>query len=204
MMWLVRIGLFCDLVGAALLGYGLVTSKRKAIQREVSYYADCLDESTPGVADRLRQSRSAVTGLGLLFFGFLLQLVSTWSEGAEPQFVSASGGGHPVGLWFSGVGLALGLVAALLLLKSLFITDEEIARLSELPLGESSTNLTITGDHTPRPVALVIPEAADEYTARFIAARRDERTRGRRALALLVAAFVLQLAGIVLGVALPN
>ena len=206
MAWLGVLGLSCGLAGAVVLAYGLVVRKERAIQLATPRYAESVDATMPAVADRLRQSRHTITGLALLFVGFLLQLLAAWSKPTASFVLVATPGSavHPAAVWLSGVGLILGLAAAVVLLRSLFITDEEIARLSELPLGESGTHLTLKDDRAPRPVALVIADAAEEYTASFIASRRGERTRGRQALALLVAAFAFQLAGLVLGVALPN
>ena len=110
------------------------------MQLETSRYAESVDATMPAVADRLRQSRHTIIGLALLFVGFLLQLLAAWPKPTASFVLVATPGSavHPAAVWLSGVGLILGLAAAVVLLRSLFITDEEIARLSELPLGESS------------------------------------------------------------------
>jgi len=107
-------------------------------------------------------------------------------------------------VWLSSVGLALGLAAAIVLLINLFITDDEIERLSKLPIGESGTNLTLKGDSQSRPVAIVITEDAHDYARSFVKARTKERFRGRWALGLLIGGFALQFVAIVLGAVLPN
>jgi hypothetical protein len=88
MEWVNVVGLACDLVGAAVLAWGLFIDEDEALKLGASYYvADESDEpdpdarreknlALPPVADRLRQSQRAKTGLAILAVGFVLQIVA--------------------------------------------------------------------------------------------------------------------------------
>ncbi len=79
--WLVIIGLCFELLGAIFLAYGLILSKKKAIELGLSYWADDTEEGDlklPQVQDRLKQSRNAIIGIILLGVGFILQIIGSW------------------------------------------------------------------------------------------------------------------------------
>lgn len=79
--WFSVVGLAVDIAGAFFLAYGLIISKKRAIEVGGTYFMGDADEVTlkiPPVADRVRQSRNAVIGLALLVIGCALQLVGTW------------------------------------------------------------------------------------------------------------------------------
>lgn len=79
--WLITIGLVFDLFGAFFLAYGLIISKKKAIELGVSRFCGDKDEENlklPQVQDRLKQSYNAIIGLILLGIGFVLQIVGSW------------------------------------------------------------------------------------------------------------------------------
>lgn len=75
--WLNVIGLLLDLIGAIILAYGQIISRKTAIDLGVSKLCGDTDEKNlklPAVQDRIKQSRNAIIGLSLLAVGFLLQL----------------------------------------------------------------------------------------------------------------------------------
>ncbi len=74
------VGLLFDIVGAAVLSYGLIIDEDTALELGGSYYeSDNREENLrlPKVKDRLRQSRNAANGLALLIFGFILQIIGS-------------------------------------------------------------------------------------------------------------------------------
>jgi len=79
--WFTVIGLVSDLIGAGLLCYGLIISKKQAIELGVSRICGDHDDENlmlPQVADRLKQSRNAIIGIFFLGIGFLLQIYGSW------------------------------------------------------------------------------------------------------------------------------
>lgn len=81
--WFTVFGLIFDIVGAAFLSYGLIISKKKAIELGISRICSEDDNENlklPQVSDRLKQSRNAIIGLTLLVLGFLLQIVGSWPQ----------------------------------------------------------------------------------------------------------------------------
>ena len=75
------IGLALDALGAVVLTYGLVITKKDALKLGVTRWAGQTDEENlklPQVQDRLRQSRNAVIGMVLLVLGFIFQIVGSW------------------------------------------------------------------------------------------------------------------------------
>lgn len=89
--WLSVAGQTLDAVGALVVISSVVASRRQAGRAvgatppEVTglplWVMDTPTEpnlTPPGVVDRLRQSRFAHIGGGMLFFGFLLQIGGTW------------------------------------------------------------------------------------------------------------------------------
>lgn len=81
--WLIIVGLVFDLIGALFLAWGLILTKKQAIELGVSRICGNTDEENlrlPTVVDRLRQSRNAVTGIIFLSIGFLLQIIGSWPK----------------------------------------------------------------------------------------------------------------------------
>lgn len=95
-------------------------------------------------------------------------------------------------------GLILVLVAGLILLPKIFVTDEELALLSELPIEQSTTNMTGVESQQNLPVAVTNVGKLLTYRERFIKARKEERKKGRMGLYLLVGGSVLQVLGVIL------
>lgn len=79
--WFTIIGLFSDLIGAVFLCYGLIISKKQAIELGLSRWCGDHDDENiklPQVADRLKQSRNAIIGIFFLGIGVLLQIYGSW------------------------------------------------------------------------------------------------------------------------------
>ena len=79
--WATVAGLVCDILGAAILAYGLVVSKEKAAKLGASYWGGGTIQDnlkSPPVRDRLMQSRNAIIGASFLIGGFLLQIYGAW------------------------------------------------------------------------------------------------------------------------------
>ena len=77
----VEVGLTCDFIGAVFIAYGLIISKKAAIELSVSRVSSKVDQENlklPQVRDRLRQSLNAKIGVVFLTVGFLLQLIGHW------------------------------------------------------------------------------------------------------------------------------
>jgi hypothetical protein len=75
MAWLNVLGLIFNLVGSGIAAIGVIAS-RAAIDRVM---ASLYSGPNPAAqTDRRRQSRFAILGLGLLCFGFLLQIIGSW------------------------------------------------------------------------------------------------------------------------------
>ena len=79
--WANIIGLILDVAGAVFLTYGLLISKKGAIELGVARWSGGTDEEKmklPAVRDRVRQSRNALVGMFLLVIGFVLQIYGSW------------------------------------------------------------------------------------------------------------------------------
>jgi len=79
--WLNIIGLGLDIIGAIVLSYGLIISKKSAIELGTSRYSgETAKENLklPKVKDRLKQSTNAIIGLVFLVGGFILQIIANW------------------------------------------------------------------------------------------------------------------------------
>jgi len=84
----------------------------------------------------------------------------------------------------------LTLVGTAILLRSLFITDEEIAKLADLPIREARI---FRGADS---LAAMNPDALGEYKSLYIEKRKRERRRGRTALWCFIVGFASQLAAL--------
>lgn len=79
--WLNLLGLILSLAGAISLAWGLILSRRQALQIGVSRFAEDNEEQNialPQVRNELRESRFALSGAVLLMIGFLLQIIGSW------------------------------------------------------------------------------------------------------------------------------
>jgi hypothetical protein len=77
------LGLLIDIGGATFLAWGLFLDEEKALHLGLSRPVSPDRKENlvqPAVLDRLRQSRDAKIGLVLLIWGFLLQVVGTWTN----------------------------------------------------------------------------------------------------------------------------
>ena len=93
-------------------------------------------------------------------------------------------------------GLGLGVWGSVILVRHLFITDEEIEELSRLPVEEANTHISTKPDNKGKQIQMAIaltdPQAIKSYRDRFIENRRSERSNCIRGLWFLVGGFVLQ------------
>jgi hypothetical protein len=99
-------------------------------------------------------------------------------------------------LMMQSIGLALAFGGSLILLRNLFISDEEIMMLSELPIHPSRR--FAGGDR----LAATDPDKLEAFRDLYLRKRTRERTSGRVALWMLLAGFVLQLVGGLLAVSM--
>ncbi len=74
MKWLNFAGLIFNLLGSGTIAAGVIAS-RAGIDRVIASIAGA---NPAAQADRRRQSRFAILGLGLLCIGFLLQIIGSW------------------------------------------------------------------------------------------------------------------------------
>ena len=101
-----------------------------------------------------------------------------------------------VSLVIQAVGLGLTLIGSCVLLRSLFISDEEIDKLSMLPIQTSRT----FGHGASGPFVFSDPGDLHRFRDLYIRKRREERYNGRIALWLLILGFTFQLTGVLLAV----
>jgi hypothetical protein len=88
-------------------------------------------------------------------------------------------------------GLVLTVWGSWILLRGLFITDEEIEDLITLPISASTASFESTG-----PLATTDPERLKNYRSLFLSKRKEERKKGRCALRLFIVGFALQAVGL--------
>ena len=77
--WLNIAGLVLNIAGAVVIAAGIIVSKKGAVHVASMYLGgETLEENVklPPVVDRLRQSRLAKWGLGLITLGFIVQLLA--------------------------------------------------------------------------------------------------------------------------------
>jgi hypothetical protein len=103
-----------------------------------------------------------------------------------------------VGAVLSILGLVLDLVAGLILLPNIFITDREIRLLAQLPIEESTSHMTGADSRKTLPVAVTDVTKLREYRDRYIEARKEERKKGKLGLGVLIIGFFLQIVGQIL------
>jgi hypothetical protein len=81
--WFSNIGLFFDIVGAIFLSYGLIITKKEALELGLSSWASYDDKENlkiPAVKDRMKQSTNAKLGLFFLILGFAFQFLGNWPK----------------------------------------------------------------------------------------------------------------------------
>jgi hypothetical protein len=76
MTWLNAAGLVFNLLGAGVMAVSVIASRPTIERMLATGYGG--PPNPDAVADRRRQSNLAILGLGLLFIGFLLQLIASW------------------------------------------------------------------------------------------------------------------------------
>ncbi len=79
--WFTISGLTLDALGAMMIVFGVFVSRAKIenlIKDAGVYYGSSPNKQSPSIRDRIRQSRLAKIGAGLLVFGFVLQIVGNW------------------------------------------------------------------------------------------------------------------------------
>jgi len=103
----------------------------------------------------------------------------------------------PLSAILSILGLICDAVASSILLPRIFITDDELRLLAELPLEPSTSHMTGELSGKTLPVAVTDVASLSKYRSRYIDARKNERRNGRYGLGLLVAGSILQVVGIV-------
>jgi len=96
------------------------------------------------------------------------------------------------------LGLLCDAVAGLILLPRIFITDQELLLLAELPLEPSTSHMTGEVTRKTLPVAVTDVVKINDYRERYIEARQEERKNGRIGLGFLVAGSFLQAAGVII------
>ena len=103
-----------------------------------------------------------------------------------------------IGISASVLGLVLVMIAGLIVLPKIFITDEELDLLSELPIEQSTTHMTGAESFKNLPIAVTDVSKLLEYRKRFIDARKEERKKGRIGLYTLVAGSFCQVVGVII------
>jgi len=82
-----------------------------------------------------------------------------------------------LGLSLSGVGLIIVAYSGYILLQNLFVSDDELNMLSELPIEPSYSGFTGTSSGKNLPAAITDPDKLNKYRDRYITERKKERTK---------------------------
>ena len=96
------------------------------------------------------------------------------------------------------LGLICDLIAGVVLLPKIFITDEELDLLAELPIEPSTSHTRGETTRVILPVAVTDVTKLNEYRENYIAARKEEKRKGGIGLWFLVAGSFLQFLGVIL------
>ena len=99
---------------------------------------------------------------------------------------------------FSILGLICDAIAGLILLPKIFITDQELNLLAELPIEPSTSHGTGEFSRVTLAVAVTDVTRINEYRKKYIEARKQERRNGRVGLGFLVAGSFLQVLRVIL------
>jgi len=103
-----------------------------------------------------------------------------------------------LGIIISSIGIILVMIAGLFLLPKIFISNEELEMLAELPFEESTTNTKGIQSQKILPIAVTDAKKIEEYKERYINARKEEREKGKLGLYFLVLGSMMQAAGLIL------
>lgn len=103
-----------------------------------------------------------------------------------------------LGIFSEILGLIAVLVAGIIWLPKIFVTDEELKLLGELPVELSTSNLTGEISRETLPAVVIDGEKLNEYRRRYMDARKEEREKGKNGLCLLVIGFAFQVLGVIL------
>ena len=97
-------------------------------------------------------------------------------------------------------GLGAQLRGAFLLSRHLFVSDEEINRLVNIPIEESTSNLSGATSNLPKAAAVLDVPKFREFRDVHVRDRRNQKRIGRHALKLIMMGAVLQAIGAVCGI----
>jgi len=103
-----------------------------------------------------------------------------------------------LGVLISIIGIILLMIAGLILLPKIFIKDDELELLAELPFEESKSNTTGIQSNKNMPIVVTDSYKLIKYKTRYIEARKEERRKGKIGLYFLVAGSVMQAVGAIL------
>lgn len=79
--WFSIIGLAFDIIGALIIGWGAVVSRKEAVELGGTWLMDRDNpEDTPPIQDKIKQSRNTIIGFGFLITGFILQIIGNWPK----------------------------------------------------------------------------------------------------------------------------
>jgi len=82
--WLSIAGLFLNITGSIIIGYGTIITKGKAVEQGVAHLGDKDNEEEnfdiPLVRALIKQSKNTCIGFFVLILGFILQLISSWPK----------------------------------------------------------------------------------------------------------------------------
>lgn len=90
------------------------------------------------------------------------------------------------------------MIAGLILLPKIFISDKELELFAEIPIEESTTNLSSAITNQILSVAVTDPAKIRDYKERYITARKEERRKGKKGLIYLVIGSLFQTIGLIL------
>ena len=100
------------------------------------------------------------------------------------------------------LGLICDAIAGLVLLPKIFVTDQELSLLAELPIEPLTSHMTGEVSGAKLSVAGTDVTKMNEYRKKYIEARKEERRDGRIGLGFLVAGSFLQVLGIILALSI--
>jgi len=90
------------------------------------------------------------------------------------------------------LGLFLVSISGFLLLPKIFIHDDELNMLSDLPIEPSTSNMTGKITRKNLPVAVTDVDKIIEYRSKYINSRKKERKRGKTGFLFLACGSSLQ------------
>ena len=79
--WFSIAGLVFDIIGALIIGWGAIVSRKKAVKLAGTWLMNRDNpEDTPPIQDKIKQSRNTIIGFGFLITGFILQIIGNWPK----------------------------------------------------------------------------------------------------------------------------